>query len=527
MPRLSCLFAAACLIAGCGAPAPSAAPTATCDATATHAYVVRSWQTLTRSNASLLTAALAEHDRALLYVPAQVDLEQIRAELAAELAADVMARVELRPVPVDPSTITEHAPLYLPHPYVVPGGRFQEMYGWDSFFILQGLLVDGELALARGMTDNFLYEVEHYGMVLNANHSVFLTRSQPPLLSGMVRAIYEATGDRAWLARAVPIVERYRAHWQGDDHDLMGHTLTRYFDHGAGPAPEVVIDVEPGGTHYDRVRAWYRAHPAEARAAARFYDGATDTLTPLFYVADRSMRESGFDPTDRFGRFAAEILDYAPVCLNSLLFAMEQDLAVLRAALGDEPAAAAWRARAEARRAEVMATMWDEARGLFMDFHYPDETRSSYPFVTTFFPLWVGLADDATAQRVADRLDVFLRPGGLSTSDTASGSQWDEPYGWAPMQVVAAQGLRRYGRDAEAAQVSAAFLGVVTKEFCEHGTIVEKYDVVRRESQLGADLRFGYTTNEVGFGWTNAAFSVLLGELGPGGAAAVDAAARP
>ncbi|MCB9564565.1 MAG: alpha,alpha-trehalase [Kofleriaceae bacterium] len=525
MARLGLTATTLAALAACGgphrAPGPAAGAAATCDAAATRAYVRASWATLTRSNASLLGTALDGADRASMYVAADADVDAIRAELVAELGAARAARVELTPLPADPAALVPLVPLYLPHPYVVPGGRFQEMYGWDSFFILQGLLVDGEVDLARGMTDNFLYEVEHYGMVLNANDSVFLTRSQPPLLSGMVRAIFDATGDRAWLARALPIVERYHAHWLGADH-AAGDGLARYFDHGAGPAPEVVADVEPGGTHYDRVRAWYRAHPDQAPAAA--YDAATDTLTPRFYQADRAMRESGFDPTDRFGRFAADILDYAPVCLNSLLFAMERDLGDLHAALGDADEADAWHARAEARRARVRATMWDDARGLFMDYRFTDDTRSSYPFVTTFFPLWVGLADDAEARRVAGNLELFLRAGGLSTSTTASGSQWDEPFGWAPMQVVAVDGLRRYGLDADADRAATAFLGTVTRDFCAHGTIVEKYDVVHRTSRL-AELAFGYTTNEIGFGWTNAAYAVLLAGLGDGGAAVVDAAA--
>lgn len=514
-------------IAACGGgQRPQPVADATCASARTRAYVKQSWKALTRSNASLLRAALGKQPRALLYVGRDAKLEDIQRELARELGPTLMARVDVRRIPADVSTITRHAPLYLPHPYVVPGGRFQEMYGWDSFFILQGLLVDGELELARGMTDNFLYQVEHYGMVLNANNTVFLTRSQPPLLSGMVRAIYERTRDRAWLERAVPIVARYYDHWLHKDHQVPGTVLARYFDHGTAPAPEVVADAEAnGGTHYDRVRAWYRAHPKEAARASRYYDATTDKLTPLFYQADRAMRESGFDPTDRFGRFAAEILDYAPVCLNSLLYAHERDMEALETILGHTSEAARWRARAEKRRAQVMQLMWDEGRGQFMDYRFVDKTKSTYQFVTTFFPLWVGLATPEAARKVAANVGVFLRAGGLSTSTTRSGSQWDEPFGWAPMQVVAVQGLRRYGLTAPADRVAIAFLGTVTRDYCKTGTIVEKYDVVRRQSRV-TGLQFGYTTNEIGFGWTNAAYTVLMSALGERGATAVDDAAR-
>ena len=518
---VSMTLAAAC---ACSRPPEAPAPQP-CASAATAEYVQRSWKQLTRSNASLLRAALDVQPRARLYIAADVDPAAIAAELAGQIGSDLAGRVDLTPIPADPGSITEHAPLYLPHAYVVPGGRFQEMYGWDSFFILQGLLVDGELELARGMTDNFLYEVEHYGMVLNANNTVFLSRSQPPLLSGMVRAVWEATGDRDWLARALPIVERYHAHWLGEGHLVADLGLSRYFDHGHGPAPEVAADAEAGGTHYDRVRTWYREHPEVAGSYAAFYDPASDDLTAAFYVADRSMRESGFDPTDRFGRFAAEILDFAPVCLNSLLYASERDLAELWTTLGHAEAGGTWSALADARRERIIEHMWDERRGLFMDYRIASAALSDYAFVTTFFPLWVGLASDEAADRVAANLELFLRPGGLSTSTNESGSQWDEPFGWAPMQVVAVQGLRRYGHAREADRIATAFLGVVTKEFCEHGTIVEKYDVVRRESRITSGLTFGYTTNEIGFGWTNAAFTVLLAELGADGPAAVDAAA--
>jgi alpha,alpha-trehalase len=507
---------------GAGAAVLASDPVAGRSATAaTRAHVRRSWATLTRSNASLLAAELDAARPAILYAPAGADPAAIRAELATDLGDARAARVDLRVVPADPATITDHGPLYLPRPYVVPGGRFQELYGWDSFFVVQGLLVDGEVELARDMTDDQLFEVEHYGMVLNASRTEFLTRSQPPLLSGMVREVWRATGDRAWLARALPLLERDHAHWMVDAH-RAGRGLCRYFDHGDGPAPEVARDVEHGGTHYDRVRAWYRAHPD--RAPASVYDAAADALTPAFYRADRAMRESGFDPTDRFGRFAADILELAPVCLNSLLYAAERDLAELHSVLGGDGAAAIWDARAAERRARVVETMWDPERGMFFDHRFTTGERSTYEFVTTFFPLWVGIADDATARRVADRADRFLCAGGLATSTTETGSQWDAPYGWAPMQVVAVQGLRRYGLHDLADRIAVAFLGTVAREYRRLGVVVEKYDVVRRSADTR--LTFGYTANEVGFGWTNAAFAVLLDELGDAGPAAVDAAAE-
>jgi alpha,alpha-trehalase len=153
--------------------------------------------------------------------------------------------------------------------------------------------------------------------------------------------------------------------------------------------------------------------------------------------------------------------------------------------------------------------MWDEHEGLYYDYNFQKREVRRYPFVTTFYPLWAGIATPRQAARVAANLRMFERAGGLLTSTNVSGSQWDAPYGWAPTQLIAVEGLRRYGYEREADRVSANFLSLVLKEFIDHNTIVEKYDVERRTSSLGAGLRFGYGSNEIGFGWTNAAFIEL------------------
>jgi alpha,alpha-trehalase len=245
----------------------------------------------------------------------------------------------------------------------------------------------------------------------------------------------------------------------------------------------------------------------------KFYDRATDTLTPAFYKGDRSMRESGFDPSNRFGPFSADITSYNPVCLNSLLYVYERDAAEIMRELGDRAATELWETRAEGRRAQVNRLMWDEQDGLYYDYNFETRQLRRYPFVTTFYPLWAGIATKEQAGRVVANLHLFERAGGLQTSANRSGSQWDAPYGWAPMQLIAVEGLRRYGFKEEADRISLNFLSLVLKEFIEHNTIVEKYDVERRTSSLGAGLRFGYSSNEIGFGWTNAAFTELYAQL--------------
>lgn len=486
-------------------------------------YIRRSWHVLRRSNAQLAQAAVdpkfkPSGGRWPVYISPHENRAALEQRLAAEMSPSDLARIELRVLPDDPARISEHGLLYLPHPYVVPGGRFNEMYGWDSYFIEIGLLRDGETELAKSMVENFLYQVEHYGKVLNANRTYYLTRSQPPFLTRMVLDVYRRTRDRAWLAKSVPAIEKYYLFWTTGPHLVAETGLSRYYDFGVGPAPEVVSGERDaqGRTHYDRVREYYRTHDVKDYDVSLYYDRASDRLTDLFYKGDRSMRESGFDPSNRFGPFSVDIINYHPVCLNSLLYVMEVDAAEIMNELGRHREAAVWLRRAAERRRRINSLMWDEADGLYYDYNFVEKRRRRYPFVTTFFPLWAGIASPRQAARVVANLHLFERRGGLQTSTNASGSQWDAPFGWAPMQLIAVQGLQRYGYRREAERIAVNFLSLVLREFIEHRTIVEKYDVVRRKSDVAAGLKFGYTSNEIGFGWTNAVWTELYAQLTPG-----------
>jgi alpha,alpha-trehalase len=181
--------------------------------------------------------------------------------------------------------------------------------------------------------------------------------------------------------------------------------------------------------------------------------------------------------------------------------------------LGATAESHAWRHRAERRRVAIDRYLWDEKTGLYLDYNFETKQRRQYEFATTFYPLWAGLSSAEQARRVRGNLARFEAPGGLLTSTRVTGNQWDAPYGWAPLQMIPADGLRRYGYSADADRISRKFLALVTKEFEEHGTIVEKYDVRRRESDVEAGIRFGYAANQIGFGWTNAAYLDLLAGL--------------
>jgi alpha,alpha-trehalase len=511
---------------------PAAAPAQTPSFAKTRNFIAASWATLTRYPDRCETFVDPKSPtEPTLYFPAGAAITGIFAELPARCHM----RIENLPSAIhsagslDPLTLPTEGLLHLVNPYVVPGGRFNEMYGWDSYFIIRGLLADGHADVAKGMVENFFYEIENYGSILNANRTYYLTRSQPPFLTSMILAVYEAESDRTrrdskWLARAYDFAQRDYAQWVAAPH-LAGDTgLSRYFDRGIGPAPEVLKEPE---SYYRGVASYMVEHPAEGapylntladkRAAHEgpTFDlcGTLVALTPGYYQGDRGTRESGFDVSFRFGPYSGSTQDYAPVCLNSLLFKTENDLATIAAALGKPDDAAKWRRKSEARRKLVHRYLWDPKRGKYFDFNTATDTLSTYEYATTFYPLWAGLASKSQAKAVMQNLSRFRRPGGLVMSEKETQLQWDAPFGWAPIQLLACEGMRHYGYATEADQVSYDFLTMVIENFARDGTIREKYNVVTRDSRINAQQ--GYHQNVIGFGWTNATFAILADQLSP------------
>ncbi len=528
-------------------------------------YISAGWDTLSRSLSDCATFTDVKLTTApQLYLPAGFPPPDSVKQLETKCHVQVKALPPSADRLGKTGTIDPPGLLYLEHRYVVPGGRFNEMYGWDSYFIIAGLLRDGRLDLARDMVNNFLFEVEHYGAVLNANRTYYLTRSQPPFLTSMILGVYEAqkaahridrsavmpsidpdrvgvmpSEDRAWLAKAYALAVKDHDLWTVEPH-LAGSTgLSRYYDFGDGPAPESVKD-ETG--HYREVVAYLLAHselgnnlvvrkaPGQtspltvgstyslqvcdlARTMARpeCSVAADVALSSDFYKGDRSMRESGYDISFRFGPYGAWTHHFAPVCLNSLLYKAEKDLEQISAILGRKEDAEQWQKRAEQRKANIQKYLWDGERGLFMDYDFVNQARSSYEYVTTFLPLWAGLATAEQAQSLVKHLATFEQPGGLVMSPQESGGQWDFPYAWAPNQLLADKGLRRYGFNKEADRVSYKFLSTVAENFRRDGTIREKYNALTRSSET--QVTAGYHANIVGFGWTNGVFLELLHDL--------------
>jgi alpha,alpha-trehalase len=509
-------------------------------------YIDGAWDTLTRSMTECTSVADSKlPDAPVLYLPADFPVPPAVEKLSKDCGVDIehLPKALHQLGEIDTSKFRPHGLLYLPNQYVVPGGRFNEMYGWDSYFIILGLLRDDRIDLARGMVENFFFEMDHYGAFLNANRTYYLTRSQPPFLSSMVMAVYEAQkrsgqADKHWLSEAYEYVVRDRALWVHEPH-LAGTTgLSRYFDFGEGPPPEAIQD-ESG--FYRKAVAYFLEHPEQSDhylvdRSPDFSDrglGSTFSVTvcdvPMtmakpecdakhllslsgdFYKGDRSMRESGFDVSFRFGAFSAATHHYAPVCLNSLLFKTETDLAAMATELGKETDAQQWKAAADTRRKAMNQYLWDAQRGLFVDYDFTTGTRSSYPYAASFYALWAGVATQQQAEATRLNLGQFERPGGIIMSTFESGAQWDAPFGWAPLQLIAADGLRRYGFGSDADRISVKFLSMVMENFYRDGTIREKYDVLTRSSET--NVKAGYMANVIGFGWTNGVFLELLANL--------------
>src|SRR6266849_4596092 len=347
-------------------------------------YIAAGWDTLTRSMtdcASVADPKMKVHP--VLYLPAGFPVPPA----VEKLHANCNVEIQHLPKPIhqlgeiDTNAIHPHGLLYLENKYVVPGGRFNEMYGWDSYFIILGLLRDGRVDLARGMVDNFFFEIEHYGTILNANRAYYLTRSQPPFLTSMIMAMYEADKaagheNRAWLEKAYGFASKDYETWNREPHTAGTTGLARYYDFGSGPAPESLKD--EAGIHR-KVANYFLLHPEVGRGylvektpgsgepvgfqfSVQLCDAAQTMarsecektneiyLSPDYYKGDRSMRESGFDISFRFGPYGAATHHFAPLCLNSLLYKTEKDLQEMSQLLGKTENTQKFQRRAEERR---------------------------------------------------------------------------------------------------------------------------------------------------------------------------------
>ncbi|KAG0296470.1 alpha,alpha-trehalase nth1 [Linnemannia gamsii] len=462
-------------------------------------------------------------------------------------------------------------------PFVVPGGRFNEMYGWDSYFESLGLLVDGRLELAKGMVDNFVYEIQHYGKILNANRSYYLTRTQPPFLTDMMLKVYDRlpfsleTENKQWLAVALTAaIKEYLTVWMSQPRYDPVSGLSRFYSEGIGMPPETEA------THFDHViKPFADAMDLSIEAYSKLYnEGAViEPALDTYFKHDRAVRESGHDTTYRLDNCCA---DLATIDLNALLYKYEVDIAeTIQTIYGDsfetpyfdcyddtlatqETKEAAtdgqdrnlkgeqetesterkmmhtseqWFERARIRQEKLNRYCWNEERGMFFDYDTRLETMCTYESVTTFYAMWAGCADRDKAERMMTKaLPLFEVKGGLVSGTESSrgyitlarpNRQWDFPFGWAPHQIISWIGFEKYGFMEEARRTCYRWLYTITKSFVDfNGVVPEKFDVVNMTHKVqveygnvGVDFKF---IPREGFGWMNASYQVGLGYMDRG-----------
>lgn len=387
--------------------------------------------------------------------------------------------------PVDPAPGS--SALALPDRYVVPGGRFRELYYWDSYFTMLGLAADGRGDLIEAMLDNFVSLVERFGHVPNGTRSYYVERGQPPFLYLMM-GLSDAQ-DAALLHRRLAALQREHAFWSEPGRGVTmpdGSVLTRYYSRTERPREE---------SWREDVTLGLRTGRAEG---------------PL-YQDLRAGAESGWDYSSRWfadGKTLATIdtTNVVPVDLNSLLYGLERAIEAGCRREGDGACAERFAGLAEARRAAIERWLWDAEGARYGDW---DAKRAALrPGLTaaTAFPLFTGVASVERAATVAQTIEAKLvAPGGLRTTLVDTGEQWDAPNGWAPLQWVAIDGLRRYGRLALADDVAKRFLATAEREYQASGKLVEKYDVETIRPGGGGEYPL-----QDGFGWTNGVVRALL-----------------
>ena len=366
--------------------------------------------------------------------------------------------------------------LGLPNKYLVPAYEeghefdFNELYYWDSYFMVQGMLDQDHKELVLGVLENLLYTYERFKVIPNASRTYLMGRSQPPFLSSFILDVYQTYGmDKKWLKRAIKLAEaEYHTVW-------MGRTK---------PNARLVYE-----------------------GLSRYYD--------VNYLHDLAEAESGWDYTPRFNHKA---LNYLPVDLNSLLYKYERDFAYAERILENEEEAQKWDQAAQRRRVTMNKLMWSELRGLYYDYNFVKEHRGSVSSLAAFYPMWAGLADEKQAARLVNSLKKFEQRGGLSTTDAmqvgdlvpgAMPAQWAYPNGWAPLHFIVIKGLQRYGYHEEARKIANRWLKTNLDWFNKHHVFLEKYNVV----QPGKPPAKGVYPSQTGFGWTNAVFERLCREF--------------
>lgn len=370
----------------------------------------------------------------------------------------------------------EDSLLGLPKPYLVPAYEeghefdFDELYYWDSYFMVQGLLDAEHKDLVLGILEDLTSLFKRFGVIPNASRTYLMGRSQPPLLTSFIWDVFEAYGmDDTWLKDNMAVAEvEYKTVWMGS---RKPHARQVY------------------------------------RGLSRYYD--------INMLHDLAETESGWDMTPRFGRKA---LNFVPIDLNCMLYKYETDLAKFYRHMHDEKNARLWDDLAERRRKTIDELMWSNLFGQYYDYNYVKEKRGNVGSLAGFYPLWAGMVDEKRAAQMVKSLRKYEHRGGLATTDGqnfgkfvpgALPTQWAYPNGWAPLQFLIVKGLQRYGYHDDAKRIAIKWLKNNLNWFNEHSVFLEKYNV----ANVGKPPAKGVYPSQIGFGWTNAVFEHFCQEF--------------
>jgi len=443
---------------------------------------------------AVLRAFVGEHFRLPLEQDETASADELPIRERIEQLWDVLSRAADR---VDP-----HSSLIpLPRPYVVPGGRFREVYYWDSYFTMLGLAEAGRFDMIEDMVENFAWLIDRIGFIPNGNRSYFCTRSQPPFFVLMVELLAEVRNDASILQRYLPQLQREYAFWMSGSDGLQSNFaatrrvvrvddgfLNRYWDDAAEPRAESYVeDVENAATSGREVQDYYR----NVRAAC----------------------ESGWDFSSRWLQDPERLgsivtIDILPVDLNALLYRLETRLAEFSA---DETQAQQFASQAAFRKQQMLTRFFDAESGFFFDLDCKDLGRRPTWSLAAAYPLFFEMVTTQQAERVAAEIHArFLSAGGWLTTLNRSGQQWDRPNGWAPLQWIVYQGFRNYGLDAAAKSGAERWVADNLRVFERTGRLLEKYDVER----VDALATGGEYVVQDGFGWTNGVLLKFMNQLG-------------
>ena len=389
--------------------------------------------------------------------------------------------------------------LPLPDSYIVPGGRFREIYYWDSYFTMQGLAVSNRFDLIEDMLNNFSFLIEKYGHIPNGNRNYYLSRSQPPYFALMVELLHQNRGDQVYK-KFLPALEKEYNWWMdgsklypepGKAHRRVvfmpdGSILNRYFDDKKAPREESYSEDLHTAKKYSRK------------------DGAA-------YTNLRAGAESGWDFSSRWfddtmNLHTIETTDIIPVDLNSLLYKYEMILSHAAKANGKEALSKSYEEKAEKRKAALLKYSWDEKTEFFFDYDFKEKDLTGRWSLAGVMPLFCDVATTDQAEAVKNRVrQKFLREGGVVTTLYKTGQQWDSPNGWAPLQFITVKGLMNYGHHDLARTIGERWMNVNEKVFKATGKMMEKYNVEDMSLESGG----GEYPNQDGFGWTNGVYLIF------------------